>query len=231
MSDLKRCVRSDYQGFTLLEILIAMSIFAIVIAMLFSTFNAFIISGKKVKEDILQIDNITNIHKRITFDLESIFMLQTPRYKKPGFDSEPDAFGLVGTRETIGQKAVAFLTFSSLAHAKLGQDQRSGVTRIAYYVRKNENNSLDLCRADVLSLLPKDIKSCTDPVLFQNISGFEIVYKDKNFDEYKYWDSDSREFQYTFPSNIDLKIIFGSKENRQITVISVDIVPERKTIE
>ncbi len=224
-------VRIDNRGFTLLEILIAISIFAIVIAMLFSTFQAFIISSEEVKEDVRQIDTITNIQKRITLDLESLYILQTPRYKKPEFDSEPDAFGLVGSEETIGQKVVSLLTFSSLAHVKLGTDQRSGVARITYYVRENENNSLDLCRADTLLPFREDIKSCTDPVLCRDISGFEIIYKDQNADEYRYWDSESQEFKYTYPLNINLKIIFGSTEHTQAAVISIDIVQGRKPIE
>ncbi len=222
---------TDKRGFTLLEILIAILIFAIVMTMLFSTFQAFIISSKQVKEDILQIDTITNLHKRITRDLESLFILQTPRYKKPGFDSEPDAFALLGNEETIGQDTVSFLRFSSLAHVKSGHDQRSGVARIAYYVRENENNGLDLCRADVLPPFPQEIKSCTDPVLCRDISGFEVIYKDKNLDEYRYWDTESQEFQHTFPVNINLKIIFGTKEHTQVSVISIDIAQKREPIE
>ncbi len=223
--------RTDNRGFTLLEILIAIVIFAIVIAMLFSTFQAFIISSEKVKENVLQIDAIANIQKRITLDLESLYLLQIPRYKKPGFDSEPDAFSLLGNEETIGQEVVSFLTFSSLAHVKFGTDQRSGVARIAYYVRENEDKGLDLCRADVLPPFPQEIKSCTDPVLCRDISGFEVVYKDQNADEYRYWDSESQEFKYTFPLSVNLKIIFGSKEHTQTAVISIDIVQGREPIE
>ncbi|MCP4673515.1 MAG: prepilin-type N-terminal cleavage/methylation domain-containing protein [Desulfobacula sp.] len=231
MNSLTGCCQTDNRGFTLLEILIAIVIFAIVIAMLFSTFQAFMISSREVKEDVLQIETITNLQKRITLDLESLFILQTPRYKKPGFDSKPDAFGLFGRQETIGQKVVASLTFSSVAHVKLGPDPRSGVARISYYVRENKNNGLDLCRADSLPPFPENIQSCTDPVLCRNISGFEVIYKDENFDEYKYWDSDSKEFKYTFPLSVNLKIISGSKEHTQVSVISIDIVQKREPIE
>jgi general secretion pathway protein J len=230
-------------GFTLLEILIAILIFAIVITTLFSSFNAFIISSKEVKENVRQTDQIINVYKRISQDLEAIFVLQVPRYKKPGFDSEPDPFSFVGKEETIDQEVVASLVFSSLAHAKFGDDQMSGVAKIAYYVRQNENRSLDLCRADLLPPFPEEIKSCNDPILLKNISGFEVVYKDKSGDEFKYWNSEAQEFNYTFPSSIDFKIIFGpgfetdsetsstTVNQQQITLMSFDIIATRPPIE
>ncbi len=76
------CVTACRQGFTLLEILIAILIFAVVIATLFSSFKAFIVSSEGVKANVLQIETITNVYKRISLDFESIFVLQKPRYKK-----------------------------------------------------------------------------------------------------------------------------------------------------
>jgi len=60
------------KGFTLLEILVAVLIFAIVIATLFSSFKAFIISSEGVKEDLLRTEKIATVYKRISLDLESI---------------------------------------------------------------------------------------------------------------------------------------------------------------
>ncbi len=219
------------KGFTLLEILVAVLIFAIVIATLFSSFKAFIISSEGVKEDLLRTEKIATVYKRISLDLESIFVLQEPMYSKPEFDSEPDPYGLLGRKETMGQKIISSLEFSSLAHTKTGSDKRSGVARIAYYVRENKNNGLDLCRKDVLSPFQdetSETRSCTDPVLCQNISGFEIIYKDFNNDEYKYWDSESQEFKYSFPSTIDFKIVFKTDEQQQKYFMSFDIIPQRQ---
>ena len=249
------------RGFTLLEILIAIVIFAVVITTLFSSFNAFIQSSEQVKESVLTADAISNVNKRISLDLKSIFVVQTPRYQKPKFDSDPDSYRLLGSEETVGQQVFSFLTFTSLAHAKLQNNQTSSVARIAYYVKENEYNGMDLCRADVLppfsddiksgDIKSGDIKSCNDPILYQNISGFEVVYTDFNQDEYKYWDSDASEFQYTFPKTIELKITFraipkanlGSNSNsgldtqfqseeqtdesKQVSVISINIVQGR----
>ena len=220
-----------YRGFTLLEILIAILIFAVVISTLFSSFKAFIISSEGVKKDVLQKEKINNIYKRINLDLESMFVLQPPRYKKPGFDADPDLYGFIGNEETLGQDTVSSMVFTSLAHAKFGDEQRSGVARIAYYVREDENSDLELCRADMLPPFTQEIKSGADPILCRNIQDFEILYYDYNGDEYSNWDSEIQEFHYTFPSKIDLKITFGTKEQPQIYLMSFDIIPGRLPIE
>lgn len=220
-----------YRGFTLLEILIAILIFAVVILTLFSSFKAFIISSEGVKKNVLQKEKINNVYKRISLDLESIFVLQPPRYKKPGFDAEPDLYGFVGNEETIGQNIASSMVFTSLAHAKFGGDKRSGIARIAYYIREDENDGLELCRADTLPPFTQEIKSGADPILCRNIQDFKAIYYDYNGDEYRYWDSESQEFHYTFPSKIDLKITFGTKEQQQIYLMSFDIIPGRLPIE
>ena len=220
-----------YRGFTLLEILIAILIFAVVISTLFSSFKAFIISSEGVKKNILQKEQINIVYKRISLDLESIFVLQPPRHKKPGFDAEPDPYGFVGNEETIGQNTASSMVFASLAHTKFGDNPRSGVARISYYVREDEKHGLELCRADTLPPFTQDIKSGTDPVLCRDIQDFKALYYDYNGDEHRYWDSEAQEFNYTFPSKIDLKITFGTREQPQIYLLSFDIIPERLPIE
>ena len=223
--------KDNSRGFTLVEILIAVLIFSIIISILFSSFKAFIISSEKVKEEIAHSEVIKNVFKRISMDFESIFILQPPRYKKPQFNSDPDPYSFVGKEVTVGQQVVSSMVFTSLAHAKLGVNQRDGVARIAYYLKENENNMYDLYRADALPPFPEEPESCSDPVLCRDISGFEVLYKDFNGDEYRFWDSEAEEFKYTFPVSIDMKIIFGSEQRQQVSVITIGLVTEREPIE
>jgi general secretion pathway protein J len=164
-------------------------------------------------------------------DLESLVVLQTPRYQKPEFNSAPDPYRFIGREETKGQKIVSSMVFTSFAHAMLGADQRAGVARIAYYLRENQNHAYDLYRADSLFPFSEEIESCTDPVLCRDISGFEIVFTDFNGDEHPYWDSDSQEFRYTVPARIDLKITLGSDETQQVFETAVFLSSGRGPIE
>jgi general secretion pathway protein J len=228
---LNKLIKNRCKGFTLVEVLVSVLIFSIIILTLFSSFKAFIISSEYVKDEVTYNEKIRNIFKRINMDLESLVVLQTPRYEKPEFNSDPDPYRLVGKEETMGQDIVSSIVFPSLAHAVLGVDQRAGVARIAYYLRENENNTYDLYRADSLPPFPEEPGSCSDPILCQDISGFEIVYMDFNGDEHSSWDSDSQEFKYTFPVSIDFKIVLGSGKRQQVFETSIGLISGRAPIE
>lgn len=219
------------KGFTLVEVLVSILIFSILMSTLFSSFKAFIISSEYLKDDVTHGEKIRNVLKRINTDLESLVVLQTPRYKKPEFNSDPDPYGFIGQEETLGRNVVSSMAFTSFAHAMLGVDQRAGVARISYYLKENENNTYDLYRADALFPFPEEMESCTNPILCRDISGFELVYTDFNGDEHRYWNSDDQEFEYAFPISMDLKITLGSGENRQVFETSISMVSGRGPIE
>lgn len=198
---------------------------------LFSSFRAFIISSETVKRNVLNTEKIRFVNKRISRDIESIFITHMPRYKKPEFNSEPDPYRLIGREMTLGQQVISTIEFTSTAHIKNGSDQRSGIARIAYYLKENENDTYNLYRADTLPPFPDEIESCADPLLLNGIYGFEIIYKDFEGQEYKHWDSEDEEFGYTLPVSLDVKFTFGTGEQKQVSIISIGIVNGRQPIE
>ena len=214
-----------------MEVLVSVLIFSIIILTLLSSFKAFIISSEGIKEDVSYNEKIRDLLKRIHMDIESLVVLQPPRYKKPEFNSDPDPYRFIGEKVILGQNIFSSMIFTSLAHAKLGPDQRTGVARIAYYLKENENNTYDLFRADSLPPFPEELESCSDPILCKDISKFEVVYTDLKGNEHGYWDSDTEEFQYTFPVSIVLKIALGSGEKQQMFETSMGLVSGRAPIE
>ncbi|MCP4366815.1 MAG: prepilin-type N-terminal cleavage/methylation domain-containing protein [Deltaproteobacteria bacterium] len=223
--------KNSCPGFTLIEVIIAILIFAIIITTLFSSFDAFLISSETVKDEITHDEKIRNIFKRISMDLEAIYVLQPPRYQPPQFDSDPDPYRFIGEETTMGQDSVSSMIFTSLAHVTLGADQRTGVARIAYYLKENKTDTYDLYRSDALFPFPEEIESCYDPILCKDISAFKIIYKNGDNDPYEIWDSDAKEFQYGFPASVDIKIFFGSDENSRIFEFSIDLATGRDPIE
>lgn len=222
---------NNTRAFTLMEILIAILIFFIVISTLFSSFNAFIISSEKVKQAVAHSEKIRTVFKRISLDLESIYVLQPPRYRKPEFNSDPDPYRFEGEEVTLGQGVVSQMRFPSYAHTGFGSDQRTGVARIVYYVKENKDKQYDLYRADSLAPFPEEQESCSDPVLCTDISGFEVVYRDREGEAYKSWNSEDEAVDYTFPASIDFKITFGTGEANQVFEVSIALVSGRDPIE
>lgn len=219
------------RGFTLLEIMIAILIFAVVISALFSSFKAFVTTSDKVRSDVAFNENVRDVLKRIRSDLGAVFILQEPRYRKPAFDSDPDPFRFLGKEETVGDLQASTLRFASLAHAGLGSDNRPGVARVGYYVKPGRNGSYDLFRADALYPFPEELESCRDPLLCRNISGFEVLYTDAEGEEHRTWDSDAKEFDYSFPSGIHLKISLVSDRGNQVFDTFIGLASGRQPIE
>jgi len=219
------------KGFTLVEILMAVLIFSIIITALFSSFAAFIVSSESVKQELTHNEKIKNVFKRTRMDLEALYVLHPPRYKRPQFNSDPDPYRFLGKENQMGQVSASSMAFGSLAHARTGLDNRMGVARIVYYLRENENNTYDLCRADALPPFPEDIVSCYDPVLCRDVSGFEVIYRDNNGNDHRYWDSESEEFNYSFPARVDLKITFGIEGKRRTFEIFISPGTGREPID
>ncbi|WP_457551869.1 PulJ/GspJ family protein [Desulfobacula sp.] len=228
---MSKSIKNRHDGFTLVELLVSVMIFSIIISTLFFSFKAFIISSERVKQDLTNSEKIKTVLKRINRDLESLFVVQAPRYKKPEFNSDPDPYRLIGEEVTVGQDIFSSIVFTSLAHTLLGLDQRTGVARIAYYLKGGGNDTYDLYRADSLLPFPEELESCYDPILCKGISKFEIVYTDSKGNNYRYWNSDDKEFKYTFPASIDLKIALGSGEKRQVYETTICIISGRASIE
>ncbi len=214
-------LQKKHAGFTLLEVLVAVLIFAIVMSTLFTTFNAFLVSAETVKNEVIYTETIKNVFKRISLDLESLFVLQPPAYQKPEFNSDPDIYRFVGQETSVGQTSVSSMMFASLCHIRFGDDPGQGIARIHYYLKPDENDLYTLYRSDTLPPSTEEIESCYDPVLCRDVSGFEIVYRDFNGEEYRSWDSDDQAFGYTFPASIDVKITFGPGEKPRIFTGSV----------
>ncbi len=197
-------------GFTLIEILLAITIFSMIMLTLFSSLRLFVDSASIIKKEVLQIEKTTLSFKQIRKDLQMIFITQPPRYSKPDFDSEPDPYRFEGE--------MSELSFASLCYVEYSNDFFEGVVRIVYYLRPLEKHNLfDLCRKQLLHPYGNIEKSCIDPVVVTNVSNVKLSYIDHNGDDHDSWDSESSEVEYRFPTAINFNIEFDNNSQADIT--------------
>ena len=83
-------------GFTLLEILVAIFIFAVVITTIFGSFRAVFSSVDAVGGDAAVFDAARICLDRMATDLGGLVIADYPRYAKPEFNDPPDIYRLVG---------------------------------------------------------------------------------------------------------------------------------------
>ncbi|MBW1820936.1 MAG: prepilin-type N-terminal cleavage/methylation domain-containing protein [Deltaproteobacteria bacterium] len=196
-------------GFTLLEILIAISIFAIIVTTVFGSHNYIFSSAKVVEEDIAAYEMAKSCLSRITDDFQSLHVSLPPEYTPPDSDDEEDPFKITGETADAGGESFSRLMFASRAHVSFEKNIQEGIARIVYYVQKSDENRYILRRADKLYPYEPFEEKKSDPVLCENVKSLVFKYYDEEGSEYDTWDSDSTDVDYSTPKAIKITLEIG----------------------
>lgn len=200
---------SAARGFTLLEIMVAIFIFALVIITVFGSFRAVFSSADAVGGDVAIFEAARTCLGRMATDLGDLHVSLYPRYKKPEFNDPKDPYRLVGDATEAAGSSFGRLRFASLAHLPFNRDPRQGVCRIVYYVHQRADESLVLRRADHLYPFPDFEESEDDPVLCENILALEFGYTDADDETSDRWDSESADTDYATPRSVEIRLTVG----------------------
>lgn len=200
------------RGFTLLEILIALSIFAIVISTIFASYTGTfrIINETESQADIYGMARIAL--ERIQEDLESTyFFFRESEDSKQG--TAGPSYQFVGEHTEIQGRSADTLSFVSRAHLVFsGEDEYSGAAAIAYYVRKtDEKESLSLYRSDTPYFLEPPEQGTGGLILCDGLLSVSFTYYDADGVPYDNWDSTSEEFKDRLPVMVSVLLEFMNK--------------------
>jgi len=217
-------------GFTLMEILVATAILAIVVTTVLVSFNSVFSTTEVLDESADIYEMAKNCLKRMTLDLESIHVSQRPIYKPPEFDQPPDPYRFVATAsDTDGTGFAQNLRFTSRAHVGFEKISRQGIAEIIYYVKAGDDGHLTLKRADNLFPYPEFEEKGSDPALCKYVKSLSFKFYDKDGIQFDTWDSDSDEFGYATPKAIAIKLELANKAVSHTfeTMISLPISREK----
>lgn len=114
------CGRHSARGFTLLEILIAISIFAVVVTTIFGSFNFVFGNVDAIESGMTDYEAARDGLNRMLADLGSIYVSQPPVYVIPDSSSEQDPYRVVGDVAALGGGELGRLRFASFSHLPLG---------------------------------------------------------------------------------------------------------------
>jgi len=203
---------------------VALAIFSGLMLTLFSSFNAFTASSRMIEQYGERGRAIGPGLNTLISDLEQTFILQPPQFLDPDSADAQDQekFQFSAGMDQINGKTISHLNFTSLSSVQFHKipDLPTGITRLAYYVYAHEDR-LDLHRSDTPVFLPfydDPPTPCTDPVLFRDIQGFDLIFFDHEGNEYDHWDSRDEEFDFGLPVRMGITITLGSPGNRQIKI-------------
>jgi len=217
-------------GFTLMEILVATAILAIVVTTVLASFNSVFSTTAVLDESADIYEMAKNCLKRMVLDLESIHVTQRPIYKPPELDQPPDPYRLVAdVIDTGGTGFAQNIRFTSRAHVGFEKNSREGIAEIIYYLKAGEDGHLTLKRADNLYPYPEFEEKGSDPALCKYVKSLSFKFYDKEGIEFDVWDSDSEEFGYATPKAIAIKLELANKAVSHTfeTMVSLPISREK----
>ncbi len=207
--------RVNAAGFTLLEILVAVFILAIVLSTIFAMFTDTIenINDTETQADIYQMARIAM--DRIQEDLECSLIVKTDDEpeEEDAEESSPGFFS--GEDETIDDRDADSVSFLSTNHISLDdEDKDSGLSRIAFYVKKHdEENGLILYRSDTPEREQVIEEKTGGFILCHGLHSVNLIYYNSEGDEYESWDSSSGEYKDKLPSRICIQLFFLDESN------------------
>ena len=203
------------KGFTLLEILIAMFIFAVVLTTIFTSYTGTfrIIDETESQADIYAMARTVLI--RMQEDLESVHFKETGASESEESPLEPAIF--LGENKEINGRDADTLRFLSRAHLIFDEaDENPGVAEISYYVSENEGeDSLTLYRSDRPQLEAPQEEGTGGLILCDGLFSVNITYHDADGEIHETWDSSEDESKHKLPAMVSILLEFVNNKNTE----------------
>lgn len=196
-------------GFTLVEILIATAILAVIVSIVFTSYTG----GMKIISETQSQSNIYSMARiaseRIKEDLESSYIgnsfsgetSDNSQLERPFFRGEDGE---------IKDKRADSITFFSRSHIKFEEESiEPDACEIKYYtLQKNEEDFLSLFRSDTHIFKGVPEKADGGFLLCDNLISLNFTYYDEQGVEYDAWDSEGDELKDRLPCMISIEMKF-----------------------
>lgn len=221
------------RGFTLVEILVALTIFGSVAALAFGAFSFATREQEHLTRSIAVEMAAAACLERMARDLSSAYVTQPPAFTPPKAEEAPSEFRIIGESDSDG-RGFGRLQFASAAHVSFEQAPRKGIARIGYYAQAAENDEYVLRRSDSLFPTSPMDETAQDPVLCEHLKSAAFSFYDRDGDVSDHWDSASEATGYASPVavRIVLEVQNGEKGRMLETTIVLPVhrEPEQRPV-
>lgn len=194
------------KGFTLVEILIAISILAIVLTTIYAAYTGTlrIVRDTGYSDDIYSMARVTL--KRMTDDLESVC-------------SYKESFKFFSSQNQFDDQRFTDISFLSSAHVSFDDTPSAGNARIGYYIRKEfDKEEYALFRED--ELFRGEEGKFTDShgdkgyIICNHIQSVTYTFYDSNGNEYETWNSDSDTTKNKAPALVSIQLNLTNPDDK-----------------
>lgn len=208
---MKRPSRSNptkWQGFTLLEILVAMFILVVILSTVYASFTGSlrIVDVTESQAEIYQMARIAL--ERLTEDLEAVYIPQeiASSTGPAGLDDTEKPSEFEGVDDEVAGRSADTMRFFSRAHLVFGdQDLPCETAEIRYSVEEDDDGeTFTLYRHDRLRVEEEPVEGDQGLPLCEELVSVAFQYYDFEGDEYDSWDSTEE----GFPTLVSLSLEF-----------------------
>jgi general secretion pathway protein J len=208
------------RGFTLIEVLLAISMFAVIVVSLFSSYTGSlrIMKITEPQADLYRKARVTM--SRITDDLESAYYVAGQESSED--DDAPPQF--LGINEMIDSRDADTLRFISKAHISFdGDESLVGKAVLSYYVKEGDDG-LILFRADTPYYAEQPEENSGGLILCDGLEGINFTYFDSEGEEYEEWDLSDEMRGGKLPSMVAVQIwMAGESEGAPLLTFSTAV--------
>lgn len=198
-------------AFTLLEVLISVTILTILMAAVYGTYTSNVEAVQ-----IARFNSQINQTARIVFD-RMIKDIESAIIELPVEGLE---LGIVGKNEEIDGMAADRIDFTSLAHIPMGRNQvRTDLCEIGYFLERDETGEgLILYRREDWSVDEDFTEGGRSFELARMISGLDIVYGDSQGETHEEWNVEGDEVGGPLlPSLVNIRLTIRDPLGREKT--------------
>jgi general secretion pathway protein J len=198
------------RGFTLLEILIAIFMLALVVSAVFGAFSGTfkVVNETEAQEEIYATARVAL--ERISEDLASVCGGSLPKGEQPEAGATRQRFLFVGEDHQVDDKNADTLRFLSSAHLSFKPGRHAqGPAEINYYTEYQEKTgSLTLYRSDTLDYLEGAENGQGGLLLCEGLKWLDFIYYDKDGDAHNTWDTTENSGRAPLPSRVEISVGF-----------------------
>jgi len=215
-------VSKTINGFTLIEILIAISIISIIIGALYGAY----ISNVKGIQITQQNSHIYQTARAVLDcmrrDLECAYLGSRA--------SKKSALGMISEDREIEDNPADRIDFTALTHIYSKQDNlATDLCEIGYFLKKDPDTNLFILYRRDSGIVDSELRhgGRIDELAYM-VKGLDLEFIDKQGDRFKYWNSLKGAHKNVLPSLIKIKLILSDKNGGEhifITSVHPELSP------